>query len=167
VFLRGTVVQYSDCRILIKTSFISGSSGCPLFDNNQSLTSFVHGSTKHRASRSFHNNNNDEGSGHGLLVYADRVPDQTKFSPVPSCYYKHLQAAEGIDDKLAANPDDKELYSKLASTYLKTVVGSATTLTEAMRLLHDIIWSQGADDGITLTTSLVVLHRTSGKEKAR
>jgi hypothetical protein len=172
VFLRGTVVQSSysspgryDGRILIGTPFISGgSSGCPLFDNSQSLTSLVHGGSKHRASRSFHNNNND-GSDSVVssgFVYADCISDQTTFSPVPSCYFEHLQAAEGMEDELAAQPEKEDVYSEHASEYLKTVVGSdATTLTEAMIHLHDIIWPQGADDdGITLTSPLKVLHQS-------
>jgi hypothetical protein len=171
VFLRGTVVQssYSPGRILIGTPSISGGSGgCPLFDNSQSLTSFVHGSSKHRASRSFHNNNNNNNDGSDSdsdsvisgFVYADCISNQTTFYAVPSCYFEHLQAAEGIENELAAQPEKEDVYSEHASEYLKTVVGSdATTLAEAMRLLHDIIWPQGADDRITLTSPLEVLHR--------
>jgi hypothetical protein len=167
-FLRGTVVQSSYFpgrygRILIGTPSISGCSGCPLFDNRQSLTSFVHGSIKHRASRSFHNNDGSDSVSSGF-VYADCISDQTTFSSVPSCYFEHLQAAEGMEDELAAQLEKEDVYSEHASEYLKTVVGSATstTLTEAMRHLHDIIWPQGGadDDGITLTSPLKVLHQS-------
>lgn len=97
VFLRGTIIQSTENRLMVDAPSVPGSSdGCPLFDEKGQLVALVLGAFKHRGTH-LDIFTKDDFSDLSCIVYADCLKGVSmRLVPDEHCFYEWLSHAEEV-----------------------------------------------------------------------